>query len=150
MAEKIEEGNRAKDIEEPFLKDYIEVEFKGKKLKFYTISMEDTFNFAGFLFVNPKEFFTNDNELAKFIGLSLRVKPERIRKTSPGFKMFALKKVLEVIDFPFLLKNSASLGEEIEKLSKELGVSLPKVSSESEKPSDIPPDISSKDSPLNK
>lgn len=148
MAEKIVE--KKEDLGEPFLKDYVEGEFKGKKLRFYTLSMKDTFSFASYLFTSPDALLTDETELDRIIGLSLKMKPEKIKVTSPGFKFFALRKVLEAIDFPFLLKNSASLTEEIEKLSKELGVSLPKPSLESVKPSDIPPDTSSKSSPSSK
>jgi len=133
-----------------FLVDHIISEYKGQKLTFYTLSIKETFKFANLLFVDPQGFLESDKELSEFIGASLRRKPEEISGATPGFKIFALRKVLEAIDFPFLLKNSNSLNKEIEKLTKELGASLPVPSSGLVKPSDTPPPTSSTPSPSSK
>lgn len=113
-----------KDI---WLQDYIEKDFKGRKLQFFTLKMEDTLNLTENLMGDASSLLKDTDKLLVMIAKSLRKDVKEIPKT-PGFLMFGLDSLLEAIDFPFLLKHSHLLMTKIETLAKEMGISSPSVS----------------------
>lgn len=100
----------------------VKAEYKGKEFVFYPLSLSRTMKFVSEVFSSSQTGeWENEEELWKFVSDSLRTEEQKLRKT-PGFLMFSLEKVMESIDFPFLLKHFRSLGESVGRIAKDMGL----------------------------
>jgi hypothetical protein len=142
-----------------FLKNYVEVDYKGKMLKFYPLNNEDTFLFMEKWSGAPADFLKkNEAMLKEFIAKSLKINKKETEDVSAGFLMFGLENLMEAMDFPFLLKSSQRLTKkllailkEIEPTIKEVNeTSLPELSEDSQEKKDGQQTLLSEDSQLKK
>ncbi len=111
---------KEKEGKDSFIDNFVEADYKGRKFRFYALSLGLTIKYAQELLTNPTKLLEDDEKMLEIIRASLGKKVQ-IRKT-PGFYVFALTKILEAIDIDFLLESSGKLQKMFREIAEKMGL----------------------------
>lgn len=105
------------DFDKSWVQGWVDSEYRGKPLRFFPLSFEDTVSFFDVWEGSPADILSKESgKLREFIAKSLRCKAEDLEETSSGFLLFAMESLLKAIDIEYLISGSRNLNIQMQTL----------------------------------